>query len=68
MKAELSPSPHLGTPLSGLRLATTLPPAGWFGGNNLVRAREHATALRELGAAVYEFDTAAVYANDRGAN
>ena len=43
---------------------TTLPPAAWFGGNNLVRAREHAAALRDLGAIVYELDTTAAYAKD----
>jgi Glycosyl transferases group 1 len=51
-------------PLSGLRVVATLPPKHFFGGNNLVRAREHCDALRNLGAAVYEFDTAAVYAGD----
>src|SRR5438477_342893 len=51
-------------PLSRLRLVTTLPPKSWFGGNNLARAREHGQALRALGAAVYEFDTEAMYAND----
>jgi len=55
-------SRHL--PLSGLRLVTTLPPNPWFGGNNFVQARVHTRALRELGAEVYEFDTAAIYAND----
>ena len=43
---------------------TTLPPKSWFGGNNLVRALEHGQALRDLGAAVYEFDTVAMYGND----
>jgi glycosyl transferase family 1 len=51
-------------PLSGLRIVTTLPPKHFFGGNNLLRAREHCDALRNLGAVVYEFDTAAVYARD----
>src|SRR5262249_22694916 len=41
------------------------PPRQFFGGNNLLRAREQIAALRALGAAVYEFDTQAVYAADR---
>jgi hypothetical protein len=52
-------------PLHGLRLVATLPPGQFFGGNNLLRARAQIAALRSLGAAVYEFDTQAVYANDR---
>jgi len=51
-------------PLSGLRVVTTLPPKHFFGGHNLLQAREHCDALRNLGATVYEFDTAAVYASD----
>jgi MoaA/NifB/PqqE/SkfB family radical SAM enzyme len=55
---------HVAPGLSGLRLVATLPPKHFFGGNNLRRAREQIAALRNLGAVVYEFDTAAVYYND----
>ena len=48
-------------PLSGLRLVITLPPKQIFGGWDLSRAREHAKALRRLGAVVYELDTTAFY-------
>ena len=51
-------------PLLGLRLVATLPPEHFFGGNNLQTAREQIEALRNLGAVVYEFDTAAIYSND----
>jgi hypothetical protein len=50
--------------LAGLRLVATLPPRRFFGANNLARAIDQIAALRNLGAAVYEFDTEAVYAND----
>ena len=49
-------------PLSGLRFVVTLPPAHFFSGCDLAIARDHVVALRELGAAVYEFDTAPSYA------
>lgn len=49
------------TPLSGLRLVTTLPPKRIFGGWDLSRAREHSDGLRHLGATVYELDTTAFF-------
>jgi hypothetical protein len=48
-------------PLSGLRLAVTLPPAHFFSGCDLAIARDHVFALRQLGAVVYEFDTTHAY-------
>jgi hypothetical protein len=48
-------------PLSGLRLAVTLPPARYFSGCDLAIARDHVFALRQLGALVYEFDTTPAY-------
>ena len=48
-------------PLSGLRLAVTLPPAHFFSGCDLAIARDHVFALQQLGAAVYEFDTTPAY-------
>jgi hypothetical protein len=53
--------------LSGLRLVVTMPPIEFFGGLDRRRAKDHAAALRTLGASVYEFETAAVYRNDRPA-
>lgn len=41
-----------------------MPPANFFGGNNLKRAQYQIAALRRLGAVVYEFDTTAVYLLD----
>lgn len=52
------------TPLSGLRLAVTLPPADFFSGCDLTIARDHVFALRQLGAVVYEFDTTPAYKRD----
>lgn len=54
-------------PLAKSRLVATLPPAKFFGGNNLRRAQHQIAALRRLGAAVYEFDTTAVYLSDHTA-
>jgi len=54
-------------PLAKSRLVATLPPANFFGGNNLRRAQYQIAALRRLGAAVYEFDTAAIYFSDHPA-
>src|SRR3954447_19744585 len=48
--------------LLGLRFVVTLPPAEWFGGVDLARARDQVIALRKLGAEVHEFDTTSVYA------
>ena len=52
------------TPLAKLRLVATLPPKRFFGGNNLIRARDQIAALKDLGAAVNEFDTEPVYARN----
>lgn len=45
-------------PLSGLRIATTLPPHPWFGGVDYNFAVEMSEELRELGATVFELDVA----------
>jgi len=50
-------------PLSGLRLVVTLPPERFFSGCDFAIARDHVIALRELGAAVHEFDTTPAYKN-----
>ncbi len=52
-------------PLSGLRLAVTLPPVDFFSGCDLAIARDHVHALRQLGATVYEFDTTPAYGKRR---
>ena len=39
------------------RVAVTLPPADWFGGNDILFAREMIRAIRDLGIEVFEFDT-----------
>jgi hypothetical protein len=51
-------------PLSGLRLAVTMPPSSYFGGCDLAIARDHVFALRGLGAVVYELDTTPAYQGD----
>jgi hypothetical protein len=51
-------------PFSALRLVVTVPPPEWFGGVDHARARDQIDALIELGARVYEFGTAAAYAQD----
>jgi Glycosyl transferases group 1 len=53
-------------PLLGLNLAITMPPAHYFGGCDLAIAAQHASALRRLGAIVYELDTTPFHARDRG--
>jgi hypothetical protein len=53
--------------LAGLRLVVTLPPPTFFGGLDRQRAVDHADALRNLGAKVYEFNTEAVYHEDQSA-
>jgi hypothetical protein len=45
-------------PLKGLKIAATIPPHTWFGGVDYNFAIEMAEELRELGAAVFDLDTA----------
>lgn len=63
MGAPVLSSPE--KPLAHCRLVATLPPKSFFGGNNLLRGLDHVEALKALGAAVYTFDTNAVYTGDR---
>ena len=53
--------------LSGLRLVATLPPVEHFWGANAAITRVQLSALRELGATVYEFDTSPFYRSDHNA-
>jgi hypothetical protein len=45
-------------PLKGLKIAATIPPHTWFGGVDYNFAIEMAGELRELGATVFDLDTA----------
>jgi hypothetical protein len=51
-------------PLAGMRLVVTLPPAQHFWGCALAIAEDCVTAIRELGAAVHEFDTTPFFLGD----
>ena len=48
------------------RVAVTLPPADWFGGNDILFAREMIRAIRDLGLEVFEFDTTSFVTKDQG--
>ena len=52
-------------PLAGLRLVVTLPPAASWFGRDLALAKDHALALRALGAKVLAFDTSPCYQGER---
>ena len=51
--------------LRGLRLAITIPLESYFGGIDRLRALDSAQALRQLGAAVHEFELEEAYRRDR---
>ncbi|SEC60069.1 Glycosyl transferases group 1 [Rhizobiales bacterium GAS191] len=52
------------SPISGLRLVATMPPALHFNGVAFEIARNQVDILRQLGASVYGFDTSPFYKND----
>jgi hypothetical protein len=54
-------------PLAGLRLVVTMPPSQHWHGRDLALARDHATALRSLGATIFEFDTEPFFRSDHSA-